>query len=95
MISVLTTYRVSKGQEGAFESAFAELQQQVVTKESGTIGFQLYRAADGEGAYKLIAHFRDEAAMDEHNAGPWLQTASKQLFAACEAPPEAEVFRAL
>ena len=47
MISVLSSYQVTRGQESAFEAAFAELQQQVVAREPGTVAFQLYRADFG------------------------------------------------
>jgi quinol monooxygenase YgiN len=93
MITVLTTYRVTKGQESAFEGAFSQLQQQVIAKESGTVAFQLYRAAGKGESYKVIAHFSDEAAMASHNAGPYLKSAAKLLFSACGTPPEAEIFQ--
>ena len=95
MISAITSYLVAEGGEAAFESAFAQLQQQVVSGEQGTVGFQLYCAADDTRLYKVIAHFRDELAMEAHNSGLFLGAMAKQLYALCERPPEAEVLRAV
>lgn len=95
MISAITTYPVAEGSEQAFEAAFAELQQQVVVGEQGTVGFQLYRAAGDSRLYKVIAHFRDELAMDEHNSGLFLGAVAKRLYALCERPPEAEIMHAI
>ncbi|UCG72251.1 MAG: antibiotic biosynthesis monooxygenase [Chromatiales bacterium] len=95
MISAVTTYRVAEGMEQSFETAFAQLQQQVIAGESGTVGFQLYCAAENSRLYKIVAHFRDNAAMEEHNSGLFLGAIAKQLFALCEDPPEVEVLRAV
>lgn len=95
MISAITTYLVMEGGEQAFEAAFTELQQQVVASEQGTVGFQLYCAAGDTRRYKVIAHFRDERAMDEHNSGLFLGAMAKQLYALCERPPETEILWAI
>lgn len=95
MISAITSYLVAEGGEAAFQSAFAELQQQVITREKGTVGFQLYCGADDARLYKVIAHFRDELAMDEHNSGLFLGAMAKRLYALCERPPEAEIMHAI
>lgn len=92
MIGVLTRYRVSKGKEAAFETAFAALQQKVISKEPGTVAFQLYRAANHRQLYQSIAHFRDQACMEAHNRGTYLKSAAKELYAACDEPPAAEIF---
>ena len=95
MISAHTTYQVAAGMEQIFEATISELQQKVIGGEPGTVAFQLYRAAEGGRLYKVVAHFRDEAAVQTHNAGAFLQAVSKRLYAACEQPPQVEIFKAL
>jgi quinol monooxygenase YgiN len=95
MISALTTFQVEKGMEKIFEATFAELQAEVIGRESGTVGYQLYQAVGKSRLYKVIAHFRDEAAMEMHNSGLALKAIWKSLYAACERTPEVEIFRAV
>ncbi len=94
MICAITSYAVTMGSEQAFEAAFLQLQQQVTAREPGTVGFQLYSAAGESRLYKVIAHFRDELAMDEHNSGLFLGAMAQRLYALCERPPEAEILQA-
>jgi quinol monooxygenase YgiN len=94
MITVLTTYRIQRGRERDFELAFRGLQARVIGDEPGTVAYQLYRSAEDKRTYKVIAHFRDEAAMQAHAEGRFLKAAAAQIYAACEKSPEAEVFYA-
>ena len=95
MITVLTTYHIQRGRERDFEHAFRELQARVIADEPGTVAYQLYRSAEDRRTYKVIAHFRDEAAMQTHADGPYLKSAAAAIYAACETTPAAEMFHTL
>jgi quinol monooxygenase YgiN len=95
MFSVITTYPVAKGRERDFEATFAELQGRVIGQETGTVGFQLFASTEQRRRYKVIAHFRDQAAIDAHNSGPHLQALRTRLMAACDGAPTVEVFEAV
>jgi len=68
MIAGLKTIAVTPGHEAEFERLFAELRERVRMHEPGCLLYSLHRSRTDPRAYIVQEQYRDQAALDAHEA---------------------------
>ncbi|MDB5673492.1 MAG: antibiotic biosynthesis monooxygenase [Sphingomonas bacterium] len=95
MIGVIATLTVQPGKQAEFEAIFARLAAQVRADEPGNIFYQLCRSRESDQTYKVLEHYRDQAALDAHRASAHFRAAGPRLAGVLAGAPVAELLDAI
>jgi quinol monooxygenase YgiN len=90
MISVIATIGVQPAKAAEFEQLFLEMAAKVKANEPGCLLYQLSRSRTQQSVYKGIELYRDQAALDHHQATDYFLAALPRLGACIAGPPAIE-----
>jgi quinol monooxygenase YgiN len=95
MIGVIATLTVQPGKQAEFEAVFARLAAQVRADEPGNIFYQLCRSRENDQIYKVLEHYRDQAALDAHRASAHYRAPGPLLAGVLAGAPTVELLDAI
>ena len=79
MIMLVVEFDIAPDSQAAFEVAMTKLAAESLGKEKGTLLYQLAKADDQPGTYRLTELYVDQAALDAHMASDWFREAGLAL----------------
>lgn len=91
MTAIIATLTVQPGKQAEFEAIFAELAAAVRADEPGNVFYQLCRSREDDGTYKVLEHYRDQAAVEAHRASAHFRAAGPRLAAVLAGAPAIEL----
>ena len=90
-IGVIATLTVKEGCQADFEATFADLAQQVLANEEGTLLYALHRSQSDSCVYKVMEQYRAQADLVAHGKTDYFKQANVALAPFMAAPPDIEV----
>ncbi|MCS6863919.1 MAG: putative quinol monooxygenase [Gemmataceae bacterium] len=90
--ALIVTFTVKKGQEKAFEDAFAPALD-ATRKEPGCIAYYLNRDPDAPQTYLMYEQFKSVAALEAHMKEKHTQKLLETVIPLCEGEPTIKVLR--
>lgn len=90
-IGVIATIKVLEGKNAEFETAFAQLTEQVLANEEGTLFYALNRSKSDPQVYKVLEQYRGQADLEAHGQTDYFKAANRTLAGCVAAAPDIEV----
>lgn len=84
MVGGLKIILVQPGHEQEFESLFRELREKMRTHEPGCVQYSLMKSRTSPRAYIVQEQYRDQSALDAHEASPHGKTYFPRIRAILE-----------
>lgn len=95
MIAVTSELRAKAGRERELERITTALAEQVREGEPGCLGYWPTRSRHDPRVFLLLAHFRDDAALNAHSHAEHFKQAFTALMRCVEQPPRVAIFEGL
>ena len=90
-IGVIATIKVLDGKNEEFEAAFAQLTEQVLANEEGTLFYALNRSKSDPQVYKVLEQYRSQEDLQLHGQTEYFKAANQVMASCVAAAQEIEV----
>ena len=84
-VGYIASFKVTPGEEAAFEAGISNLAAEVNAREPGVVLYAPYKGTDGE--YWMMERYQDLAARDVHAKAPEVQAAFVPVAPLLAEPP--------
>ena len=95
MVCVLATLKVKKEKTSEFEEVFKNLSEEVRSKESGNIFYQVAKDRENEYTYLVLEHYKDQESVDAHGKSDHFRSAGRAIGECLDGPPEIKYLDAI
>jgi len=95
MIGVVAILKVRDGQNGEFETIFAELAAKVRANEPGNLVYQLTRSRADVNTYKVLELYKDQESLTAHGGTDYFRELGRKLGPCMAGRPEVEYLDAI
>ena len=95
MIGIVATLKVQDGKGAEFEAIFKDLAEQVRSKETGCLMYQLTKSRADPNTYKVLELYKDQDSLTHHGQTEYFRAAGPKMGPCMGGRPEIEYLDAV
>jgi len=95
MVCVWARLKVKEEKTSEFEEVFKNLSDEVRSKESGNIFYQVAKDRENKNTYLVLEHYKDQESVDAHGKSEHFRSAGRAIGECLDGPPDIKYLDAI